>query len=187
MRSAGSRGLSAASDRKHTAERLLGGLSRSGDAGGAGKHVCEHIAGRNGRELHQGPRQAPAERAVCKGRPGEDSRRRGKGQRTLPENYLADVLPPVAVVRRGALHRDGETGCAAASATSNVVRVQHGRARTLAARLLGGCPGDAASLRERAALSREPQLERGPPLPAAKERESPSLERSREGPVSTPP
>ena len=96
MRSAGSSGLSAASDRKHTVERLLDGLSRSGNAGGAGEHVCQHIAGRNGHELHQGPRQAPAEMAVCEGRPGEDSRGRGKGQRTLADNYLADVLPLVA-------------------------------------------------------------------------------------------
>ena len=54
------------------------------------------IAACNVHELHQGPRQAPAAMAVCEGRPGEDSRGRGKGQRTLADNYLADVLPLVA-------------------------------------------------------------------------------------------
>lgn len=183
MCSTGSSGLSAASDRKHTAERLLDGLSRSGDAGGAGEHICEHIAGRNGREGYQGLRQAPAERAVCEGSAGEDSRGRGKGQGTLAENQLADVLPPAASVRRRALHRDGEAGCAAASATSNVVRGQHGRARTPAARLLGGCPDDAASLRGRAALSREPQLERGHHCRQQRSARSPHERGLRERPV----
>ena len=96
MRPAGDSGLSAAADYKCAAERRLDGLGRSGDAGGAGGHVCERIAGRNSRKGHQGSRRAPSERAVREGRPGEDSRGRGKGQRTLAENILADVLPPAA-------------------------------------------------------------------------------------------
>ena len=187
MRPAGDSGLSAAADHDCAAERRLDGLGRSGDAGGAGGHVCERIAGRNGREGHQGPHQTSQERAVCEGRAGEDSRGRGKGQGTLAENHLADVLPPAASVRRGALHRDDEAGCAAASATSNVVRGQHGRARTMAARLLGGRPSDAASLRERAALSREPQLERGHHCRQQSSARSPHERGLREGPVSTPP
>ena len=39
-------GLSAGADRKRAAEHRLDDLRRSGDAGGAGGHVCERIAGR---------------------------------------------------------------------------------------------------------------------------------------------
>ena len=49
---------------------------------------------------------------MCEGRLGEDSRGRGKGQ-GMAENHLVDVLAPAASVQRGALHRDGEAGCAA--------------------------------------------------------------------------
>ena len=47
---------------------------------------------------------------VSQGRLGEDKRGRGDGGRTLPRNLLADVLPPVASMRRRALHRRGKRG-----------------------------------------------------------------------------
>ena len=59
MRSAGSSGPSAAADHKCAADGRLDGLGRSCDALGAGGHVCERNAARNGREGDQGPRQHP--------------------------------------------------------------------------------------------------------------------------------
>ena len=59
MRSAGSSGPSAAADHKFAADGRLDGLGRSCDALGAGGHVCERNAARNGREGDQGPRQHP--------------------------------------------------------------------------------------------------------------------------------
>ena len=62
----------------------LGDASRSADEVGFGEHDCEHIAGRNGYERDQQPRQVGSGVRVFEGRLGEDSDGRGNEQHTLP-------------------------------------------------------------------------------------------------------